>query len=204
MVVAKFSFILMLSMFMSCEKFSNNLSSETVNTDTEVVQTRSLSSDSYEYYNNVALFHDHSDSAVYFLRYDRLPSSRIQLDKIEVLGKYDNPVRLEIKDNKTNTIHQIGFTTDIYGIGFIDGASSVQAILDPVVGGGFTLPEVMDGEAIACNCFETTDIPDNCDHGGTGSTSCSVTESTPLYEVSCSVSCGGGTVACCTADADWN
>ena len=127
-----FLFAFSLLVFIGCEKANSDQPYEATDVNMDAVQTRPSSSDSYKYYSNVALFYDQSDSEVYFLRYDSLPSTQIQLDEIEVLGKYDNPVRLEIKDLKTNTTHQIGLSTDIYGIGLIDGASSVQAILEGV------------------------------------------------------------------------
>ncbi|NBC08937.1 MAG: hypothetical protein GVY26_17230 [Bacteroidetes bacterium] len=206
LAAAKFGFILLLLVFMGCEKNNQPLSPESQDSEAKAIETRTSSTDLYRYYDNVALFYDQSEAVVYYLLYDAIPSDQIQANNIEVVGKYDNPVKLKVRDIKSGTVYEHTLSADIYGIGLADGASSVEAILEQTQGGGYVLPDVIDGtEVIVCNCFESGEtLPDNCDHGGAGSSGCSVTESTPMYEISCSVDCNSSHVACCTADANWN
>jgi hypothetical protein len=206
LAAAKAGFILLLLVFMGCEESNEPLPPQSMDSGTKAEEVKASSTDLYRYYDNVALFYDQSEAVVYYLLYDAIPSGQIQADDIEIVGKYDNPTRLKVRDIKSGTVHEHTLSANIYGIGLADGASSVDAILEQTQGGGYVLPDVIDGtEGIACNCFASGEtLPDNCDHGGAGSSGCSVTESTPLYEISCSVDCNGSHIACCTADADWD
>lgn len=206
LAAAKVGFILLLLVFMGCDNNNEPLPPENLDSEAKAIETRTSSADLYRYYDNVALFYDQSENVVYYLLYDAIPSGQIQADDIEVVGKYDNPARLKVRDIKSGTVHEHTLSADVYGIGLADGASSIEAILEQNQGGGYVLPDVIDGtEGIVCNCFESGEtLPDNCDQGGAGASACSVKESTPRYEVSCSVDCYNFHIACCTADANWD
>jgi len=165
-------------------------------------ESAATSTDTYRYYEDIALFYDRSESEVYFLLYNHPPSERVQASQIELLGQYEDPARLEIRDGDNDAIREIFLDQEVYGLGVIDGASSVKAILERSEDGEYTLPSSMNSGAIGCNCIEKgATIPDNCDHGGEGAKSCSARDATPLREAACSVYCRAEThLACCTAE----
>lgn len=64
-------------------------------------------------------------------------------------------------------------------------------------GGGSPGPDYVD-----CGCRHVLQSASDCDSGGGGSTSCSIT--LPDNEGGCSVSCAGGMYACCSDEIDGN
>ncbi len=171
--------------------------------DTSSVRGKSANTDLYSYYDDLAIFFDTSESRIYYILYSAPKSSQFA-DEIEVLGLSENQLKLSIRDIESVSIVTYSLGGKIYGVGWTEGSQALQNILDPDGDEILETPTDNPGDEIVCNCFsESAPMPSNCDHGGEGATSCSVEEATPLYTIACSVSCGTGYIACCTADANW-
>lgn len=169
-------------------------------------EPRNTSSDDFIFYDSLGLFWDASESVIYFLKFNSLPSNSLgEVIEFESYNDSTDP-QLVIKTNlSTSAVYDtFTFSQNIYGIGTLSGNDAIDMYMNEE-NGTYTFPDQPEVQEVACDCFRQETVPpENCQHGGRGTSGCSASDSGPLYDKSCSVKCKSGYYACCNDhDVTW-
>ncbi len=186
--------ILCLLLQASCDKKNSKFDDGTENSSIQFMSAQY----SYVYLDEIAYFYDADYERLYFIQYDTLiPNSSLSATVSNLIYNSDDK-KLSYTSGSDTFFHILG--EDIYGLGQLDESLAIDASLLISSGGSYTFNPSYpsDSEGIKCNCFPYNQVPSNCDAGGTGSTSCSIT----VAGDGCSTDCASS-VACCTRDAEF-
>lgn len=158
-------------------------------------------------YKNSAFFINENKTEGFFIQYNN--AENVDLKNISAVF-YDKIKGITLT-RLNGTKNEILFDKNVFGFGKFKGINSKSLINSDLQKRNLTQYPVYvedtgldDGDisAIKCGCINknSTKKPNNCQHGGEGSSQCGVSEGLGVYNIQCESTCESTHYSCCTTD----